>query len=328
MTTSSNERLDVYTAITNQIIAAIESGTGDPKMPWHCSGSIIERPINVASSKAYRGVNTVALWASAYCQHFTTGLWGTYRQWQERGAQVRKGEKSSLIIFYKDLEPSDLDCTDEDAQRRFVARASHVFNLAQVDGYAFEDVSVADDRIQPCAQAERLVRACGASVTTGGMRAFYSRSTDSITMPDRFRFLDTETGSASEAWYATLLHELAHWSGAEHRLARTFGDRFGDDAYAMEEMVAELAAAFLCGDLGITAAPRPDHADYIGHWLRILKGDRKAIFTAASAASKAADFLGAFAQSDREALRRPLFFDFHVPAFVRLAGCRIPKGGR
>lgn len=88
-----------------------------------------------------------------------------------------------------------------------------------------------------------------------------------------------------------MLHELSHWSGAEHRLARTLGERFGDDAYAMEEMVAELSAAFLCGDLGITVEPRPDHADYIGHWLRILKGDRKAIFTAASAANKAAEYL-------------------------------------
>jgi len=146
------------------------------------------------------------------------------------------------------------------------------------------------------------VRATGATITTGGMRAFYSRSTEAITMPDRHRFVGTDTSSASEAWYSTLLHELAHWSGAERRLARTFGERFGDDAYAMEEMVAELTAAFLCGDLGISAEPRADHADYIGHWLRILKADRKAIFAAASAANKAAEFLGSFnQQADREA---------------------------
>lgn len=303
MTTSSNERIDVYTAITNQIIAAIEAGAGDPKMPWHCSGSIIERPINVASGKSYRGVNTVALWASAYCQHFTTGLWGTYRQWQDRGAQVRKGEKSSLIIFYKDLEPAD-DRADADTAeaRRFVARASRVFNVAQVDGYVIDEPSPADDRIQPCDRAEQLVRATGATITIGGMRAFYSRSADAITMPDRHRFVGADSGSTSEAWYSTLLHELAHWSGAERRLARVFGERFGDDAYAMEEMVAELTAAFLCGDLGISAEPRADHADYIGHWLRILKADRKAIFSAASAANKAAEFLGSFSQqADREA---------------------------
>ena len=107
----------------------------------------------------------------------------------------------------------------------------------------------------------------------------------------------TATSSATEGWYSTLLHELTHWSGHESRLAREFGKRFGDDAYAMEELVAELGAAFLCGDLGITAEPRPDHADYIGHWLRILKGDRQAIFTAASAANKAAEYLQAFSES-------------------------------
>ncbi len=109
MTKSSNtsERFDVYQSITDQIIAAIESGTGDVQMPWHRQGGSIERPTNVASKRAYRGVNTVALWALAHCQQFGHGLWGTYRQWQDQGAQVRKGEKSSIIIFYRDLEPSE-----------------------------------------------------------------------------------------------------------------------------------------------------------------------------------------------------------------------------
>lgn len=121
-------------------------------------------------------------------------------------------------------------------------------------------------------------------------------------MPDRYRFIDTKSGTATEAWYATLLHELTHWAGASHRLDRQFGERFGDDAYAMEELVAELGAAFLCGDLGITAEPRADHAAYIDSWLRILKGDRKAIFTAASAANKAAEYLKSIAQIEhREA---------------------------
>jgi antirestriction protein ArdC len=118
-------------------------------------------------------------------------------------------------------------------------------------------------------------------------------------MPDRARFIGTKSSTPTEAWYSTLLHELTHWSGAEHRMARTFGERFGDDAYAMEEMVAELGAAFLCGDLGITVEPRPDHADYIGHWLRILKADRKAIFTAASAANKASEYLMTFSQTQQ-----------------------------
>ena len=298
MTTSSSTRIDVYGAITSQIIAAIEAGADHPQMPWHCSGSIIERPVNVASGKTYRGVNTVALWASAHCQHFTTGLWGTYRQWAAKGAQVRKGEKSSFIVFYKDMTPTEAEQSasdgDDDARRRFMARASHVFNVAQVDGYVAPQMDSTVDPVSPCDRAEQLVAASGAAITIGGMSAHYDRRGDVIAMPDRFRFTGTKTSTASEGWYSTLLHELTHWSGAEHRLARIFGTRFGDDAYAMEEMVAELGAAFLCGDLGITVEPRPDHADYIGHWLRIMKGDRKAIFTAASAANKAADYLLSF----------------------------------
>ena len=242
MTTSSHERTDVYTAITNQIITAIEAGADHPQMPWHSMGSIIERPVNVASKKGYRGVNTVALWASAYCQQFTTGLWGTYRQWQEKGAQVRKGEKSSMIIFYKDIEPGEQDHDQsgdgERGHRRFIARASRVFNVAQVDGFTIPELDTTVDAITPCERAEQLVAASGAEINIGGMSAHYNRRTDAIAMPDRFRFVGTKTSSASEGWYSTLLHELTHWSGAENRLARTFGERFGDDAYAMEEMVA------------------------------------------------------------------------------------------
>lgn len=303
MTTSPNERFDVYTAITNQIISAIEAGSGDNvQLPWHRNGGSIQRPTNILSKKAYRGVNTVALWAAADACGFEHGIWGTYRQWQEKGAQVRKGEKSSVIIFYRDLHPNESASSgndDEQQNRFFVARASRVFNVAQVDGYEIAPSEPAIDRIDPCERAEQFIQATGANITVGGTRAFYNRATDSITMPDRHRFVGTETSSASEGWYSTLLHELTHWSGASSRCDRTFGKRFGDNAYAMEEMVAELGAAFLCGDLGITAEPRADHAEYIGHWLRILKADSKAIFTAASAANKATEFLTRLADTEQ-----------------------------
>ncbi|MBK9004267.1 MAG: DUF1738 domain-containing protein [Sphingomonadales bacterium] len=303
MTTSSHERFDVYTAITNQIITAIEAGSGDNvQLPWHRNGGSIQRPTNIASRKAYRGVNTVALWAAADACGFEHGIWGTYRQWQEKGAQVRKGEKSSVIIFYRDRDPSEAVSSgndDEQQSRFFIARASRVFNVAQVDGFEIEPVEPTVDRIDPCERAEQFIQATGAKIATGGTRAFYNKVSDSITMPDRHRFVGTATSSASEGWYSTLLHELTHWSGASSRCDRTFGKRFGDNAYAMEEMVAELGAAFLCGDLGITAEPRADHAEYIGHWLRILKADSKAIFTAASAANKAAEFLTRLADTEQ-----------------------------
>jgi antirestriction protein ArdC len=292
MTTSSTERFDVHQAITNQIIAAIDAGCGKLQMPWHRSGSAIMRPVNVSSGNAYRGVNTVALWAAADACGYDHGLWGTYRQWQDCGAQVRKDEKSSLIVFYREFDSDDADDNgDDDRRRRCMARASRVFNIAQVDGYVASEPSADDNRVDPIASAETFVASTGARVVEGGDRAFYNIREDAITMPDRYRFIDTKSGTATAAFYATLLHELTHWSGASHRLDRQFGERFGDDAYAMEELVAELGAAFLCGDLGISAEPRADHAAYIDSWLRILKGDRKAIFTAASAASRAAEFL-------------------------------------
>jgi antirestriction protein ArdC len=300
MNTKSNERFDVYQAITDQIITAIEAGTGPVEMPWHRSGAGITRPMNVDSGKAYRGINTVALWAAAINGGYGNGLWGTYRQWQERGAQVRKGEKSSLIVFYKEFEVED-EAAEDGKGRRFMAKASRVFNVAQVDGYTAPEIDQSGDPIDPIETAERFIRATGAIIREGGDRAFYRPATDSITMPDRFRFTGTKTSTATEGWYSTLLHECCHWSGAKHRLDRQFGERFGDDAYAMEELVAELGAAFLCGDLGITAEPRLDHAAYIEHWMRIMKGDRKAIFAAASAASKACDYLASLQGVERAA---------------------------
>lgn len=305
MRSTCNSRTDVYEAITNQIITAIEAGAGSGKvqLPWHRSGASITRPVNIASSNPYRGVNTIALWAAADAHGYEHGIWGTYRQWQERGAQVRKGEKSSLIVFYKQFDRDDDAATDaggdDDAngQRRFMAKASYVFNAAQVDGYQPDATTPEAQPIDPIAEADRLIAASGATIRIGGEEAYFAPKADYIAMPAQHRFIGTATSSATEGWYSTLLHELTHWSGHESRLAREFGKRFGDDAYAMEELVAELGAAFLCGDLGITAEPRPDHAAYIGHWLRILKGDRKAIFTAASAANKAAEYLRAFSES-------------------------------
>ncbi len=294
MPTKSSSRFDVYEAITNQIITAIDAGTGKVQLPWHRKGASIMRPVNVASNNAYRGINTVALWAAADAHGYAHGLWGTYRQWQERGAQVRKGEKSSLIVFYKEFdrdESASDDQSADDRQRRYMAKASSVFNVAQVDGYVAPELETPVEIIDPIEAADRLIAGIGADIRIGGEEAYFAPKSDYIVMPDKHRFTGTATSTATEGWYSTLLHELTHWSGHEARLARQYGERFGDDAYAMEELVAELGAAFLCGDLGITIEPRPDHAAYIDHWLKIMKGDRKAIFAAASAANKAAEYI-------------------------------------
>ena len=308
MTTSkdtSTERFDVHQHITDQIVSAIEAGAGTWQMPWHRSSHALTRPKNIASGNAYRGINILSLWVAAESRGYEQGIWGTYKQWQEAGAQVRKGEKSSVIVFYKELERDGEDESDQGGARRTLfARASRVFNVAQVDSFALPegDAVPTEDRITPIEAAEAFTAGTGARITIGGDRAFYRPSEDAITMPDRPRFVGTETLSPTEAWYATLLHELTHWTGAKHRLDRDLSGRFGSDSYAIEELVADLGAAFLCAELGITANPRADHAAYLAGWLKVLKADKKAIFTAASAAGKAADYLATLAmQTDHKA---------------------------
>lgn len=287
------KKLDIHQAVTDQIIAAIEAGVATWQMPWHRSGEGLNRPTNIDTGNAYRGVNVVALWASAQMRGFSTGIWGTYRQWGNRECQVRKGEKASLIVFYKelDIERETAESGESSTDTVLFARASWVFNADQVDGFKPEQPALPASPVERIEAADRFIAATAVDLRHGGNRAFYRHDSDFIQMPEAERFLGSATSSATEAYYATLLHELTHWTGHEKRCDRKFGERFGNEAYAMEELVAELGAAFLCTDIGICAELRPDHAQYIDHWLKVLKADKKAIFTAASQAAKAADFL-------------------------------------
>jgi antirestriction protein ArdC len=212
MTRKNKLHLDIYQSITNQIIAAIETGTGEVKMPWHRSGFNQTRPINISSSKPYQGINILSLWAAAMGGNYEHGLWGTYRQWQEAGAQVRKGEKSSFIVFYKQFEYDEVNDGNEQAERRmFVARASRVFNVAQVEGYELPDQSdPTENLVNRIASVEVFIGKTGAIIKEGGEQACYNQTTDQITMPDQRRFFDTDTGTATEHWFSVLLHELTH----------------------------------------------------------------------------------------------------------------------
>lgn len=298
MTKARTSRLDVHLAVTEQIIAAIEAGAGEWQMPWHRSGGSLARPVNVATGKAYRGINVLALWVAAEARGFGHNLWGTYRQWQSAGGQVRKGEKGSLVVFYKEFTVTDESGEADDdgftsaGGKRLFARASTVFNAAQVDGWTAPEVDEHEPvEFDPIVEADRFVTGTGADIRHGGDRAFYRPAGDFIQMPPRDTFTGTDTSTPVEAYYSTLLHELVHLSGAKHRLDRQFGKRFGDQAYAAEELVAELGAAFLCADLEVSLVPRPDHACYIASWLKVLKADKKAIFTAASKAQEAVVYL-------------------------------------
>lgn len=284
-------RRDIHADITNQLVAAIEADPGHPTLPWRRGGGALHMPVNALTGKAYNGINILNLWVSAGARGYATPLWGTYRQWAERGAQVRKGEKSSLVIFYREFETNpDPDDAGDNGKRR-MARASSVFNAAQVDGFDAPPVPESLGPVERVTNADRFTTATGARIAHGGDRAFYAPASDHIQMPDEGLFTGTQTLSRSEGYYATLVHELVHWSGAKHRLNRDMGKRFGDQAYAAEELVAEIGAAFLCAELGITQDVRPDHAQYLATWLKLLKNDSKAIFTAAARASEAAAFV-------------------------------------
>jgi antirestriction protein ArdC len=281
---------DVYQDITDKIIAAIEAGVGEARLPWQRSGLSGVLPKNVESGKHYNGINTLALMVASHVNNHPTNLYGTYRQWLAAGAQVRGGAKGTLVIFYKtySAEP-DPSHEDDDGSRR-VAKASHVFNLADVDGYP--PVEMPDRaHIQKIAAAEEFFVRTGIDLRIGGEQAFYRPSTDHVQMPDERLFTGDTEEERSQGFYSVLSHEAGHWTSAPGRLNRELGKRFGDEKWAMEELVAELSAGFLMAHLGLAAQPRADHACYIANWLKVLKGDKKAIFAAAARAQEAVTYL-------------------------------------
>lgn len=275
----------IYETITNQIVQAIEEGAELYRMPWHRARPDITNPVNAASGRSYRGLNVITLWMMAHARSFSSRTWGTYQQWQEKGAQVRKGEKASSVFFWKDLKAADVQ--EEQDQRRFVARAYSVFNADQVDGYEpapMPELSE-DERV---VRADTFFSAVPARIAHGGNSAFYAPSTDSVQMIPFAQF------ESAAAYYGVLGHELTHWTGEKSRLDRDLSGRFGSDAYAIEELVAELGAAFIAGRLGLPSDPRKDNAPYIATWLKVLKADARALFTVASRAQAATDYLAAF----------------------------------
>lgn len=288
---TATPRRDIHTEITATLIAQIEASPGEPVLPWRRANLATDLPSNALTKKPYSGINIISLWSAAIDKGFNTSIWATYRQWAELGCQVRSGERSSSVIFFKEFETAPDPSDEADNGKRRVARTSNVFNAEQVDGFALPEPPVSLGPVERLERVDAFITATGAHVFHGGSRAFYRPSTDYIQMPDEAFFYDSEKHSRTESYYAVLTHECIHWSGAKQRLNRELGKRFGDSAYAAEELVAEIGAAFLCAELGITQDTRTDHAQYLAHWLKLLKSDNRAIFTAAAKASEAVAFL-------------------------------------
>jgi antirestriction protein ArdC len=278
----------LYQRVTDHILQAMRANPAAPwVMPWQARPATA-LPRNALTGKHYRGINTVVLWCAALERGYESEQWVTLRQCGELGGRVRKGEKATLVVLWKVDERPEKEVPrgqDEETPReRVIARAYHVFNADQCAGLALaqKEESPLQDRI---AGADRFFLQLGADIRHGGGEAYYSVDSDYIRMPRIQNFTEPV------AYYSVLAHEFGHWTGADHRLARDLTGRFGTEAYAAEELVAELSAAFLLARYELSATPRPDHAHYCAPWCRLLGQDPRAIFTAAARAQEVADFL-------------------------------------
>jgi antirestriction protein ArdC len=250
----------------------------------------------------YRGINVIMLWAQAVAKGYAAPIWMTFKQAQELGAHVRKGETGTLVVYASTITRTDSDGqSGEDVERTIPFMKGYtVFNVEQIDGLPGIYHQPAQEPLDPMARnalADRFFTATTADIHHGGNRAFYSEGDDRVQMPPFETFRDPES------YYATLAHELTHWTKHPRRLDREFGrKRWGDEGYAIEELVAELGAAFICADLGLATEPRADHAAYIASWIKVLKDDKRAIFSAAAHAERAAEFLHRLQPQANEAL--------------------------
>jgi antirestriction protein ArdC len=289
----SGNKQDVYTRVTDRIVADLEKGVRPWLRPWnaeHAAGRIT-RPLR-HNGTPYSGINVIMLWAEAFANDYSAPIWMTFRQAKELGGNVKKGEHGSLVVYASTFKKEEADEQTGELMERDIPfmKGYTVFNVEQIEDlpehyYATVQAPVLEPA-QRIEAAERFLSSTGANVRHGGNRAYYTIREDRIQIPPFEFFKDPES------YYATRLHETVHWTRHPSRLERDFGHKkWGDEGYAMEELVAELGSAFLSADLGLTPEICEDHAAYIGSWLKALKDDKRAIFKAASYAQKAADFL-------------------------------------
>jgi len=282
----------VYDVITERILEKLEAGVVPWHKPWKTAGG--ESPKNLVSQREYHGINVFML----ACQDYASPYWLTFKQAKALGGSVRKGEHGTPVVFWKRLERKDEEESADEKKERspFMLLYSTVFNLEQTDG-----VKVPKGRIEEVddeeAEAVSPIEACEAIVKAmpqrpeikhGGNRAYYRPTTDQVHLPERDSF------ESAEAYHSTQFHELVHATGHESRLARAGvvdAIMYGDTNYSREELVAEMGAAFLCGEVGIEQKTLDSSASYISGWLKALKNDRTLVVLAAAQASKAARFI-------------------------------------
>ncbi len=291
MTSKETPRQDIYSRVTNKIIADLEQGVRSWTKPWsaeHTAGRIT-RPLR-HNGQPYSGINILMLWGSAMELGFSAPIWMTYQQAKELGAHIRKGEKSSPVVYANKITRTEENADGEEVAHQIpFMKAYNVFNVEQIEDLPDHYYSKPEPRIdapQRIEHAENFFASTNAMLRHGGNRAYYNVGSDHVQMPYFETFCDPES------YYATLAHEFTHWTRHPDRLDRSFGrKRFGDEGYAREELAAELGSAFLCADLELTLEVREDHSAYIASWLNVLKNDKRAIFSAAAHAQRAVDHL-------------------------------------
>ena len=287
-----------YQIVTDRIVTMLENGVRPWSKPWSdgVAPTAQGRPLR-SNGQPYTGINTLNLWCAAQARGFASSHWFTFKGARDAGGNVRKGAKAELAFYV-----GSHTIQEDDGTERSIGflKTYCVFNTDEIEGLPLRFAPP----VQPAAPAEpshvdSYISATGASIVHGGDRAFYSPSGDYIRLPMQAQF------SAADRYYSVALHELVHWTGHASRCDRSLSGRFGDAAYAAEELIAELGAAFLCADLGLSAEPREDHASYIASWISVLKSDNRAVFKAAALAEKAAAYLSA--PREAAALATPSF---------------------
>jgi antirestriction protein ArdC len=289
----NSDRADIYTRITEQIVAALEKGVRPWVQPWSAGNTVgrITRPVR-HNGQPYGGMNVLLLWAEATAKGYAAPLWMTFRQASELGAHVRKGESSTTVIYASRFTRTETDARGDEVERDIpFLKAYGVFNVEQIDGlpeHYYHRPQPILDPVERIEHADGFFANTGAVIRHGGAKAFFSPAGDIIQMPLFESFRD------AVSYYATLGHETVHWAGAPHRLNRDLSRYHKDRTErAREELVADIGASFICADLGIVPElePRPDHASYVQSWLMVLRDDRKAIFAAAAHAQRAVAYL-------------------------------------
>ena len=288
---SDPNRFDLQQHVTDLIITQLETGTVPWQQSWQSnSRQLLNIPKNAVTGNKYRGVNILLLWSEAQDKNFTTNEWASLKQWNQKKETIRKKEQGSMVIY---TQKGQKEVDGEIVKTSFL-KYSKVFNRCQLESFQpAEKIPVEQPKslVEKIDTVEDYIENTFASIEHREGGAYYTVANDKIFMPLRESFIDTKTCTATENYYSVLLHEMTHWTGHPKRLNRKLKNKFGNDAYAEEELIAELGAAFLTAEFDITNPGKEHHAGYIASWLKVLKNNKGFIISAASEASKAVDYM-------------------------------------